>query len=256
MLTGILIISVVIFIAVVSYRRPRLEQRVIKQIPVIDWLIMFVFPILCYIGLVLVIRSILLRQRVTMLDFDDIQLIGVGGIFMIYLFVGTSVHFVSKVLSRYINKTKDAKIYQINELFHGKLSHYIVYVCGFMVAFLLAILEINYPMPEKLPNLTVVLITALGMTAGFSSFKSIFYTNASFGGYNKPFFLISIVLLSILSSIYRTQKLPIAFYPMNIFISGSLFSLISIFIIRQFLIFSKLSKKNRMRFIARLFSTS
>jgi len=33
MLTGILLISLVIFIAVVSYKRPKFEERVIKNIP-------------------------------------------------------------------------------------------------------------------------------------------------------------------------------------------------------------------------------
>src|SRR3989344_6839426 len=137
MLTGILIISVVTFIAVISYRRPRLEQRVIKQIPVINWLFIFVFPIIFYFGLVLIVRSILERTRINLLDFDDAQIIGIGNIFTIYSMIGIGVHFVSKVLSRYIKKSKDPKVYQINEIFHGKLSHYVTFVCAYMVIFTL-----------------------------------------------------------------------------------------------------------------------
>src|SRR3989338_5606193 len=101
-MTGILIISLVIFIAVISYKRARLEQRLIKQIPVIDWLLMFVFPITFYLGLLMIVRNILLRERIDILDFEDSQLLGAGIFFMIYAFVGVSVHFVAKVLSRYI----------------------------------------------------------------------------------------------------------------------------------------------------------
>ena len=163
MLTGILIISVVTFIAVISYRRPRLEQRVIKQIPVINWLFIFVFPIIFYFGLVLIVRSILERQRINILDFDDAQIIGIGNIFTIYSMVGVSVHFVSKVLSRYIKKSKDPKVYQINEIFHGKLSHYVTFACAYMVIFSLALLEINYPVFKRLPNAALTALALAGV---------------------------------------------------------------------------------------------
>lgn len=254
MLTGILIISVVTFIAVVSYRRPRLEQRVIKNIPLIDWFLIFVFPIFFYFGLVMIIKSVLLRERLNLLDFDDTQIIGIGTLFMIYSFVGISVHFVSKVLSRYIKRSKEPKVYQINELFHGKLSHYVTFACAYMVVFSLALLEINYPMPVRLTNLTIGAIISAGILAGFSAFKGIFYTNVWFGGYNKPFFLISLVFQLILSSIYRSQKLIMNYYPMNIFISVILLTVISIYVFRQFMIFFKLSKRRRLQFISRILS--
>src|SRR3989344_9691875 len=136
MLTGILLISLVSFIAVVSYRRPKLEQRVIKNIPVVDWLNIFVFPIIFYFGLTMIVKNIMIRPRINILDFEDVQLLGAGALFLIYAFVGLSVHFVGKVLSRYIKKSTQSNIYYINEIFHGKLSHYIAYICSFMVIFI------------------------------------------------------------------------------------------------------------------------
>lgn len=256
MLTGILIISLAIFMAVVSYRRRKLEERVIKQIPIIDWLLMFVFPILFYIGLVLIIKGMLHRPRVNILDFEDIFLIGVGTIFMIYAIVGISLHFVSKVLSRYIRKDKNSKVYQINEIFHGKLSHYLTYACAYMVTFTLALLEINYPNSSKLSFSATVLMFGTGAIAGFSAFKAIFWTNTWMGGYNKPFFIITLVFLIILRSIYKSYDLNMGVYPMNMFICSLFTTVITIYVSRQVLIYSKLSKKKRMRFLSRLLSTS
>lgn len=256
MLTGILIISLAIFISVVFYRRRRLEERVIKQIPIIDWLFMFVFPIIFYIGIVLIIKGMLFRYRVNILDFDEFFLIGVGAIFMIYGIVGVSVHFVSKVLSRYIRNDKNSKVYQINEIFHGKLSHYLTFACAYMVIFTVALLEINYPNPYKLTFSATLLMIATGVIAGFSAFKAIFWTNTWTGGYNKPFFIITLVFLIILRSIYKSNDLSIGYYPMNMFIFSSLLTVITIYVSRQILIYSKLTKKRRMRFLSRLLSTS
>ena len=254
MLTGILIISLVTFIAVVSYKRPRLEQKLIKQIPIIDWLLIFVFPIIFYFGLLTIVKSILLRARIDILDFEDIQLIGIGIIFMIYSYVGISVHFVAKVLSRYIKKEDNPKVYRINEIFHGKLSHYVTFACAYMVIFTLALLELNYPMFTILPEFYLVLIAISGILAGYSSFKAIFYTNAWYGGYSKPFFLITLVFLIILKTIYRSHELMMGYYPLNVFISFVLLTVLCIYTFRQFLIFSKLSKKRRMNFITRILS--
>lgn len=253
-MTGILIISLVIFIAVISYKRARLEQRLIKQIPVIDWLLMFVFPITFYLGLLMIVRNILLRERIDILDFEDSQLLGAGIFFMIYAFVGVSVHFVAKVLSRYIRPDKKSKAYQVNEIFHGKLSHYITFACSFMVIFILALFEINYPLPDMLSGFDIAVLSGAGILAGFSAFKGIFYTHEWIGGHNKPFFLISLVFLVILGGILSGDRLIIGYYPMNIFILALLFTVVSIYIVRRFQFFSRLSRRGRLRFISRLFS--
>lgn len=254
MLTGILILALVTFMAVISYKKRRFEERLVKQIPVIDWLLMFVFPIAFYLGLLIVVRNIVIRQRIEILDFDDIQLFGIGIFFMIFAFVGNSVHFVSKVLSRYIKKDKKSKEYQVNEIFHGKLSHYITFACSYMVVFILALLEINYPSLLALNSISIVSLVGAGILAGFSAFKGIFYTHQWKGGFNKPFFLISVVFLAILTGIFKSSHLSAAFYPLNVFIISMFFTVVSIYAIRIILIYSKLSGKRRLRFISRLFS--
>ncbi|OGG08406.1 hypothetical protein A3D05_04400 [Candidatus Gottesmanbacteria bacterium RIFCSPHIGHO2_02_FULL_40_24] len=254
MLTGILLISLVSFIAVVSYRRPKLEQRVIKNIPVVDWLNIFVFPIIFYFGLTMIVKNIMIRPRINILDFEDVQLLGVGALFLIYAFVGMSVHFVGKVLSRYIRRNTQSKIYYINEIFHGKLSHYITFVCVYMVLFTLALLEINYPMTDKLTQFSILFIIMAGTLGGFSATKMIFYTNTWFGGYNKPLFLITLAMLLVLTGIYRSDNLKLAYYPLNILVSMVFTGIIGTFIARQFMVFSRLSKKRRLQFLSRILS--
>ncbi|KKS97827.1 MAG: hypothetical protein UV73_C0005G0104 [Candidatus Gottesmanbacteria bacterium GW2011_GWA2_43_14] len=254
MLTGILLISLVVFIAVVSYRRPRLEERVIKNIPLVDWLNILVFPIVFYYGLILIVRNIMSRPRISILDFEDVSLLAVGILFLIYGFVGLSVHFVGKVLSRYIKSSGNSKIYAINEVFHGKLSHYIVFVCTYMLVFILALLEINYPLIHRLSFVYVSAITVCAVFGGFSGAKSIFFTSGWFGGYNKPLFSITAVLLLVLMSIFRSDGLNLSYYPVNIFVMTLMFTIVWTFLIRQFLIFSKLSRKRRLQFLSKLLS--
>lgn len=254
MLTGILLISLISFIAIVSYRRPRLEQRVIKRIPVIDWLNILVFPLVFYAGMVFIVRSIFARPRISILDFDDSLIIGVGVFFVIYAFVGLSVHFVSKVLSRYIRSDSRSRIFTINEIFHGKLSHYITFVSSWMVGFSMALLEINYPLADKISSGMVILIGLSAIMGGYSATKTVFYTSSWYGGYNKPLFLITALLLYVLIVIYRANRLILFSYPINIFVAILYATIICTFILRQFLIFSKLSKKRRLQFLTKILS--
>ena len=123
-----------------------------------------------------------------------------------------------------------------------------------MVIFILALFEINYPLPDMLSGFDIAVLSGAGILAGFSAFKGIFYTHEWIGGHNKPFFLISLVFLVILGGILSGDRLIIGYYPMNIFILALLFTVVSIYIVRRFQFFSRLSRRGRLRFISRLFS--
>jgi len=254
MLTGILLLAIMVFIAVISYRRPRLEQRVFKNIPLIDWINILIVPTFMYFGLVLIVRSILFRPKVAILDFDESSLLAVGLLLLIYDFVGNSIHFVAKVLSRYIPDDRHTIIYQVNEIFHGKLSHYLVFVCTFLVIFVTALLEINYPSSVKLHKSILWLLLIAGSISGVSSAKGIFYTSEWFGGYKKPLIILSGLLLSVLLTLFWINNLNFSYYPIGLFIVFFFASFIVTFIFRQFLIFSRLGRKRRLRFLAKLLS--
>lgn len=254
MITGILLLAIITFIAVISYKRPRLENRVIKNIPLIDWINIFIVPLFVYIGLTLMARNILSRDRATILDFDDFTLLSFGIFFLVYAFVGNSIHFVSKVLSRYIPPQKHFLVYRINEIFHGKLSHYMIFLSSLMVMFILALLEINYPIPSAMHGGTEVVVLLAGLLFGISATKVVFHTSSWFGGYNKPLFFLVGFLLFILVSLFPIFDLHFLFYPITFFVVTMFSAFIGTFFIRQLLIFLRLGKKRRLQFLAKILS--
>lgn len=254
MIVGIIILAVVSFIGIISYRRPRLEQRVIKNIPLIDWINILIFPIIIYFGIIILVKNILLRTRVAILDFDEFILIGVGLLFLIYAAVGNSIHFVSKVLSRYLKPNPHSRAYQINEIFHGKLSHYLAFVSSMLVVFVIAILEINYPSALRLTTGQTYLTIIASIVFGISMANMIFITHEWLGGYNKPLASLALFIIIILLAIFRTFSLSLLYYPVNLFVITLMTSFISAYLIRQFLIFTKLGAKRRLRFLAKMLS--
>lgn len=252
MLTGILVLSIMTFVGLISYRRPRFEQRVFKSIPLADWITILVLPTSMYIGLVLIVINILDRPRVNILDFEDKTFIAAGLLFLLYGFVGSSMHFVSKVISRYITGATST-VYHVNEIFHGKLSHYLAFVSTLMTIFLMALLEINYPVTRNLDDTGLILVILAGVLLGVSSSKAIFYTHRWVGGYTKPLFLLVSLLLVVVYGIFKSFSLKLSFYPVNIFVIMMLGSIIGTFVVRRVFLLSRLGRK-RLKFISKLLS--
>lgn len=252
MISGILLITIVGFIGIIAYRRPKLAEKVFKEVPLIDWLNILILPLVLYLGIVLVVEQILSRPKVEYLDYDNLRLLPLGALFLIYGFVGNSIHFVSKVLSRYIKPNKKDLVYRINELFHGKLSHYITYFCTLVVLFIIMILEINYPLEIKLGAGQEILIIISGVIFGVSCSKTIFYTNEWFGGHNKPLFVVVSLMTVITFVLFTSLKISFLNYPFAYFAAAVFTSIMVTFIFRQFLIFSKLGSKRRLKFLVRL----
>lgn len=254
MLTGILIIAIVGLLAILSHRRTRIEERIYKNVPLSDWLTILAFPLFMYIGWFFVVKNILERPQSSIIPFDDFDILAITILFMIYAFVGNALHLTGKILWKYLQGLENTMAYRVNEMFHGKLSHYLAFMNSLFIMFLLAILEINHPVGFSVRT-NYLLITALaGITFGISGAKAIFYTNEWFGGYNKPLFFVTAVLLILLFSIIKLLELNLSFYPVILFISVMYLSFIATFIIRQFFIFGRLGKKRKLRFLAKILS--
>jgi hypothetical protein len=254
MITGIFLISTLIFVGVISYRRPKLEQKVFKNIPLIDWMIILVLPVVAYIVLTLLVRNIMSKPRIEKLDIDELLILATGIFFLGYAFVGNSIHFVGKVLSRYIDPKKDLHIYKINEIFHGHLSHYMSFICLHMVFLMIAFLEINYPLIYRLPRAQFLLLILSGVLSGVSAKKAIFYTNDWFGGYNRPLFFLNLVLMSVVYLMFRSFEISFLYYPFNLFAFTVFTTIVSSFVISQIMKWTKLSNRKRMRLINRVLS--
>ena len=214
---------------------------------------MFV-PLFIYLGWITVLRNILARPKIDLFPIDDLDLLAVSILFCIYGFVGNTIHFTGKILWRYLKKDKRRMAYKVNEMFHGKLSHYLVFLNVICVFFLLQVIEINHPVFMPVSSLYLDITFIAGVIFGISGSKSTFYTNEWFGGYNKPlFFVVSVIVFTILS-LHRIYRMNYHYYPVNLFVVAIGITFSTSFVIRQFFIFLKLKQKRRLRFLAKIFS--
>lgn len=254
MTAGIILISIVTFFTVLAYRRTRFEQKVFKNVPLTEWITVLFFPLLVYIGWATVVKSILERPKIPIFPFDDFDILAVTMLFMVYGFVGNGIHFTSKIVWRYLDVKKNPMAYRINEMFHNKLSHYLTYLNALFIAFLLPILEVNHPSTGQLAAREMRSIVFAGSIFGISGTRAIFYTNEWFGGYNRPLAIIILILLSLVVAIFKAFHLNLDYYPAGLFVITILVSSFATFMIRQFMIFSRLNSKRRLRFIAKILS--
>lgn len=254
MLTGLLIIAIAGFLGILSHRRSRLEHRIYKNVHLEDWLLVFVLPISLYIGWFFIVKNIINRPTKNIFPLTDFDILALTILFMVYGFVGNGIHFTGKILWRHMKNYQNTMAYKINEMFHGKLSHYLVYLNGFFIFFLLAVMEINHPLIEAVSDFIVLIMVVLGIIFGFSVSKAIFYTNEWFGGYNKPLFSVSAIILGALIGLAVNYQIDFSTYPVYLFIISMIMSFISSFILRQFFIFINLGNKRRLRFVAKMFS--
>jgi len=254
MFTGFIIIAVIGLLGILSHRRSRLEHKIYRNVPLTDWLNVLVLPITLYLGWFYLVKNILARPMVSYIPFDDFDILAITILFGVYAFTGNAIHFTGKILWRYLEQHKHTTAYHINEMFHGKLSHYLVYLNTIFCAALLSVLEINHPLQEKLPLLNLVIIMATGIIFGLSAIKSIFYINEWFGGYNKPLFFIILCLQLVLAAFFKSLKLHLSFYPASIFIISIFLTIIVTFLARQIFIFARLGNKRKLKFLAKVLS--
>lgn len=254
MMTGILIIAVVGILGILSHRRSKLETKIYRHVPLSDWLTVLILPIAIYLGWFFVVKNIIKRTSIDIFPLEDFDILAITILFMIYGFVGNGIHFTSKILWRYLSHDRYSMAYKINEIFHGKLSHYLIYLNGMFIMFLLGLFEINHPVSTYVTSTYLKLMVLAGVIFGYAGSRAIFYTNEWFGGYNKPLFFIDSVLVILTLVINRFYGMNYSFYPVNLFVVSMGGSFSSSFIIRQIFIFYKLGQKRRLRFLAKMFS--
>jgi hypothetical protein len=254
MTTGLLIIVIIGLLGVLSHRRTRLEEKIYKNIPLSDWLLILVFPISFYLGWVMLVRNILDRPRFPIFPLDDIDILSAAVLFMVYGFVGAAIHFTGKILWRYLRGMENTMAYRVNEMFHNRMGHYLTYLGALFVVFLLPVMEINHPLETPVSAYQLMAIIIAGIVFGMAANKSIYYTNEWFGGYNKPLFFIITITMSVLIVLIRTYKLTFVVYPVNLFVLSMCAASVYSFLIRQFFIFSRLGKKRKLRFLAKILS--
>ena len=254
MLAGILLLAFVSLLGILSHRQSRLEKKVLKNIPLIDWIMIMGIPVGIFAGWYILTGNILDREKIPFIPMDDFDILAALTLFMIYVAIGLGVHFTAKVLWRYLSADDKSDAHKINEMLHNKFSHYMAYFNGFFAIFMLCVLEINHPLNSPMFSSNIILIILAGIICGFSLCKMILYTNEWFGGYNKPLVFLVFILLGLILNISRVLKLNNSYYPVKLFITTVFASFLISFAIRQVLIFTRLGHKRRLRFLAKILS--
>lgn len=254
MLTGLLIVAIVGLLGVLTHRKDSFEERIFKHVPWSEWLIVLVVPMFVYLGWAVVVNNIIDRPRVRIIPFDDFNIIAVTVLFMLYGFVGNAMHFTGKVLWRYLHQDNHRMAYRVNEMFHGRLSHYLIFLNAMFILFLLSIIEINHPIPDGVTKSYLLFTALLGIVFGIVAIRVIFYTNEWFGGYNKPLFFIFITLFTTQFILFKSLRLSFYSYPVSSFVAYSFITGISVFIAQQIGIFSRLDAKRRLKYLVRIIS--
>src|SRR3989338_2359673 len=254
MLTGLIIIATAGLLAVLSHRHDRLSNKILKNVSLNEWLGIGVFPIFLYIGWAIIIQNILQRPNIGIFFLDDIDILAIMLLCLIYGYVAVALHFASKVLWIYLKGNKKSMAYRVNEMFHGKMSHYLGFLNLLIVFLTVSLLELNHPVEYPIFRSYLTYIVIVGIVSGLAMSKTVFYTNEWFGGYNKPLFFVTIVLLSILIFIFKTLSLSYAFYPIGLFIHTFYISMLLAMLVRQIVIFSNLPDRRKLKFLSRILS--
>lgn len=254
MFTGLIIITLVGFISVLTHRRSRLENKIYKNIPLNDWLTIVVFPLTFYLGWYSVINNIISRPLKRVISLDDLDILAMTNVFLIFAFSGNAMHFTGKILWRYLRHLQKSTAYQVNEIFHGKLSHYLIYLNVLFTIFLLAVLEFNHRLGEVVSVWSRMTIISIAIIFGLSASKAIYYTNEWFGGYNRPLFFVVLGLFLILLSVIKILGLNLSFFPVSLFVITMFSAVIVAYLTRQTLIFTRLNNRRKLRFLSRILS--
>jgi hypothetical protein len=240
-----------IFFAVFVYRRPRFERKLLKKIPLVDWLNLLVLPAVVYFALVSIVKAIILRPRYSMLDFEDVSIISLLVCFLLLTFIGNTIHFCGKVLSRYIHINPQDIVYQVNEIFHDKLSHYMTFMGCLVTFFLIGILEINYPAQLMMRDNQYAALLSMGIIGGAAATKGVF----TWQGRNyRPISWLNFILLVTQITLFLSYDLSYRYYQYNTFLLSFMVTALAMFSSRTIMILTKLDAAHRMRYLAKLLS--
>lgn len=253
MFLGLIIAAVAGILAVLTHRSSRLEHKVYKHVPLVEWLNLLVYPTFFFIGWLAVIANIFTRPKTEIFPLDDFLLMSIIFFSIIYGFIGTALHFTGKILWHYLKTQPKAMAFRVNEMFHGRLSHYLTYINTMAVLFLTPLLEINHPLIDPLPHAYQALIMIIAVLCGAAFCRAIFYTNEWFGGYSRPLSFLGLMFLGVLVAIQQFYDVPFDKSPV-LFFSTSVFAcFVGTFALRQLFIFLRLANKNKLRYVSRFF---
>jgi hypothetical protein len=253
MFTGIFLFVIALFIGIFSYQRPLIHKRSYKKIPLPYWLNMFVLPAIVICGIATIVASIMKNQRIELIGTNEYYLVSVIVIFVVYAFIGNSLHTVGKILSIYIPHDKSSALYQINRIFWDKLGHYLTFLCSICVLIGISFLEINYPSDISLTKTQLYFITIIGISFGVCTMRvlqlSSYQTTAK---YYKNSIIVFSSLFALQLLIITKLNMNLRHYYFNLFMLSFLASTNLAFMLRYILKITKLNRLAKNKYFKKL----
>ena len=251
MTLGILIIAISLILSVWLYRKTQLEKKIIKEIPLVDWFNLIVFPIIIYIGLTITIFNIISRERINIIPTNDSLMMAMIVFLLLTSYVGNAIHFVAKVLHRYAHPLfRLTQFYKVNELFHTRLSHSTIFYSGLLLLFSIGLFEINYPLSSELNLFQEGVAFLSGIGLGVASVKSLrIYANYDVDkdDYYFRLIIVSLILLVLHVFTFNIINRKISEYQFNLFLRSYLGTIAFIYALRIIIEKFNLDKSRRMR---------
>jgi len=225
--------------------RHRFGRREIKKVQLSDWISLTILPIVAYISWAFVLRNILSRQHIPIIPISDTDLLMITFIFFTIGAIGNTIHSTGKILWYHLapNKKVVETAYTINEIFHGPLGHYLVFINILLIIFFLPIHEINHPAEHVLEPRHMRLLAVSGVILGVTIKRCFSFTSKWFGGYNRFLFFFITLLTIVTASLYHFFDMYFYLYPVTWFTVWTFASILISFSIQTVIWLIKKKKK-------------
>jgi len=132
--------------------------------------------------------------------------------FMYFFVVGLGIHATSVLLLKHMKDLKRHKVWEVNEYFHNKFSHLMIFTSAALVFFSFALIELNYP-TSLLTKFEIQSLVVCGIVSGI-----ILGIGSVEGSVPKSMGLLIYILSMILGATVIINKIDYHYFPYTIFV--------------------------------------
>jgi len=198
-----IIIGLLFILTAIFFKSSKLQEKKIFYLSFYHFFQQFIFLPIVFLLLLNFSFQIIISPQIKNLFLTDLILIIGFFTCLLITIVGLAIHTISKTYSIYLKKfgDKNEDIFNLNNFFHMRFSHNLIYSFGILSAFFLSLMEISHQQSYYSNNLIVFLS---GLLIGLASGKSINWYKESLN--KSMYFLNSVILLVLAVSILNFEK--------------------------------------------------
>lgn len=221
--------------SVVAYLFPPFKRKVLGgRADYLQIIYLFVVPPILLISGFWLISSILQRPNIGVIPISDPFIILLLSFIGMIGSMGGGIHASSKCVSWHLEERRESRAFKINEFFHCKLSHHLIYYSAMLVSLALVVAEINHPIPSPLPYLSEYLLGFLGFIFGLSIAASIIWS-----GYWESNLLLLSTVIATIALLFFKFSLNLHLLPLSIFLIAWLLAAFSALLLLSLIINKK-----------------